>query len=590
MGCSCAGGAMGSQRSLLLAAIRVRRPVRVVAMADGDDARVDAWTGRGVGRRWSGARLRMRLLSDSPSSRLGVNAHAHSAQQLDSSQKACPWPPSPHPAPLPPLPPPPPPPSLPLSPQPCARTGGQRPPYHPSTSRFEPCPSARSHNSPPPLNLRRQTQPLSPAFSFPLLRPSLPARSAPPAIRSVKVMPRGIHLQPLELVPEWLTDSPITADDLRCTTPASTIFRMSFGMSSAHHPKSTFSIRSSEDDDDDDGESDTSTFLWDDDSDTEDDADTISEPDPAPVVRTQQSPAQPPSPAPVAAHLRAPSVERAERTPAAQARPLDVRSPWFMQVDPACLSALDNQLLQAPLDSFADLCYAQAVHAADARAAPAQAGPRYGYSWRRLSRLRSACPDPSQAALALDRPQSRAGARSGAERESESESDTDSEQLASPEQAAAPAWACCVYPPERQHAESPYRPYAAQTPIIAKPLPAIPPERAQQLSFLFLSPPPPRPGESVHCFPTTRERPRQQRQNQKQQKQRQNQKKAWSRRGTLRISSAVDGDDGDGDDGEGEWEGKGGKGGGGGASPWSPRPGFFQRGLAGIRAGLGHAN
>ncbi|KAH9856733.1 hypothetical protein C2E23DRAFT_856999 [Lenzites betulinus] len=380
-------------------------------------------------------------------------------------------------------------------------------------------------------------------------------------------MPRGIYLQPLELAPEWLTESPITADDLRCTTPASTIFRMSFGMSSVHNRKSILSISS-----DDDEHSDSSTFLWDDDSDTEDDADTIEESEPAPAV---SKPAATP-PAAVDIHLRAPSAEPSEHSKATTVRPVDMRTPWFMQVDPACLSALDNQLLQSPLDSFADLCYAQAIHAADMPAAETQAGPRYGYSWRRLSRLLSACPDLSQAAFALDLPKTGAGS----ERGSESESDTDSEQLASPEQ-LAPIW-CNVRQAEGQYVESPHRPDASQTHIIAKPLPAIPselsdsykpassyplsplsPSRAlteAQLSFLFMSPPP-HPGESVHFFPTR--------------EQLQQQKKGRSRRGTLRISTtravAVDEDDG-----------------GGGATPWSPRRGFFQRGLAGIRAGLSH--
>lgn len=275
-------------------------------------------------------------------------------------------------------------------------------------------------------------------------------------------MPRGIYLQPLEvrlplalwsmcdklivhvqLAPEWLTESPITADDLRCTTPASTIFRMSFGMSSVHNRKSTLSISS-----DDDEHSGSSTFLWDDDSDTEDDADTIEEPEPTPAVcKPEATP-----PAAVGIHLRAPSAEPSEHSKATTVRPVDMRTPWFMQVDPACLSALDNQLLQSPLDSFADLCYAQAVHAADMPAAETQAGPRYGYSWRRLSRLLSACPDLSQAAFALDLPKTGAGS----ERGSESESDTDSEQLASPEQ-LAPIW-CNVHQAEGQYVESPHRP------------------------------------------------------------------------------------------------------------------------------------
>lgn len=201
----------------------------------------------------------------------------------------------------------------------------------------------------------------------------------------------------------------------------------------------------------DDEESDASTFLWDDDesdSESEDDADTIEEPEPTPVASKPEpvtaSPATPP-------HSRKSSTEHPSNRNCT-ARPLDFHRPWYMQVDPACLSSLDDQLLQSPLDAFADLCYAQAVRPSDLSAAETQVGHSYGYSWRRLSRLLSACPEISPAALGL--------AEQG--RESESESDTDSEQLASPEQAVpapVPGWGLRVYEPksEREQAESPYR-------------------------------------------------------------------------------------------------------------------------------------
>ncbi|OJT07875.1 hypothetical protein TRAPUB_1225 [Trametes pubescens] len=384
-------------------------------------------------------------------------------------------------------------------------------------------------------------------------------------------MPRGTQLQPLELAPEWLTNSPVTADDFRCLTPASTIFRMSFGARSHSNPReSVVSMES------DDAESDGSTFLWGDESESEDDADTIEEPEPTPVARPEPSPQPQSLPTPV--HSRAPSTESVGKR---QDRAVDFRLPWFMQVDPVCLTSLDDQLLQSPLDAFADLCYAQAVRASDIPTGEAQAGHSYGYSWRRLSRLLSACPDVTQAALGLE---SNQGSDPERERESESDSDTDSEQLASPEQhAPAPSWGLSVYQPksEREQSESPYRPYTSQT-LIAKPLPALPtyepvpePPRTPpscsppplrpsdavaqaQLAFLFAGSPP-RAGESVHFFPTKEQ-------------QGPPPKRGRSRRGTLRIST---------DDG-------GSGGGGGGTAPWSPRLGIFQRGLAGLRAGLSH--
>lgn len=317
----------------------------------------------------------------------------------------------------------------------------------------------------------------TPHFNFPL-RPSPPSLPPlfvrdPSTIRPVSTMPRGTQLQPLEvsspipdqlrvntgadvarpcalqLAPEWLTNSPVTADDFRCLTPASTIFRMSFGARSHSNPRE--SVMSMESDDE---ESDASTFLWDDESESEDDADTIEEPEATPVVQNPE-PSPQPQALPTPAHSRAPSTESLGKR---KDRAIDFRLPWFMQVDPVCLATLDDQLLQSPMDAFADLCYAQAVRASDIPTGEEQTGHSYGYSWRRLSRLLSACPDVTQAALGLD------GSRSEPERESESESDTDSEQLASPEQhAPAPGWGFSVYQPksEREQSESPYRPYVS---------------------------------------------------------------------------------------------------------------------------------
>ena len=63
----------------------------------------------------------------------------------------------------------------------------------------------------------------------------------------------------------------------------------------------------------------------------------------------------------------------------------DCTSPWFMHVSAGALAALDDQLLQSPVDAFADLCYARAVQL------PADAAP-VPYSWRRFSRLRPLSP------------------------------------------------------------------------------------------------------------------------------------------------------------------------------------------------------
>ncbi|KAI0629719.1 hypothetical protein C8Q77DRAFT_304726 [Trametes polyzona] len=292
-------------------------------------------------------------------------------------------------------------------------------------------------------------------------------------------MPRAFHLQPLESTPEWLMESPITADDFRCTTPASTIFRMSFGARShLHHRESVVMSESEsehEEDEDADNQSDASTFLWDDDSDTEEDAETIAEPEPLsapkPKPDTDAERTTPPVVPLPPSHTRAPSAESsAPSTSSKPRRKVNMHLPWFMQVDPACLAALDDQLLQSPLDAFADLCYAQAVSGSAGASSGAHTqsqAQRYGYSWRRLSRLLSACPEMSQAAAALDLASVSAKAECEGASESGSGSDTDSEQLASPEQAAAPqgeaGW-CGVYQPpaDRQYAENPHRPYVSR--------------------------------------------------------------------------------------------------------------------------------
>ncbi|KAI8978232.1 hypothetical protein BD414DRAFT_509327 [Trametes punicea] len=400
-------------------------------------------------------------------------------------------------------------------------------------------------------------------------------------------MPRGLTLPPLELVPEWLTDSPFTAEDLRCITPASTIFRMSFGTTSPlRHRKSESSIPTAGLEE----ESDRSSFLWDREGSGDDETGMIEEPvTPATALPASPKASRPRSPPPSAtppSHSRSPSAGSAGPAPSE----FDIRSPWFMQFDPTCLAALDDQLLQSPLDAFADLCYERAVRSSDSPSARATPVPG-GYSWRRLSRLLSACPDLSRAAFdfAADPGSATAtAAQSEQARESESDSDdTDSEQLASPEQPAPMQnWPCGVYLPgaENQQVESPYRPYASRT-LVSKPLPALPSHSSSpsppaspppcsppplympppavsqaQLALLFTNAPP-RPGESVHFSPD----PQQRRSGAK--------TKGRSRSGTLRIAprtahatspSA--------------------------ASPWGPRPSLLQRGLAGIgiRAGLSH--
>ncbi|KAH9888413.1 hypothetical protein C8Q73DRAFT_794177 [Cubamyces lactineus] len=330
-------------------------------------------------------------------------------------------------------------------------------------------------------------------------------------------MSRGFTLQPLELLPEWLTESPITADDLRCTTPASTIFRMSFGGSNRlRHRGSTVSIASTASastatasasasgSESDEEESDGGSFLWDSEE-SDDDSDTIEEPSPSPEPsRPAAVPPKPsPEPNPLPTHAPPSATPSHSRTPStnspdspdslgptsAPPAHYDTRSPWYLHFDLGCLAALDDQLLQSPLDAFADLCYAHAVQSRAASPSARATAVPGGYSWRRLSRLLSACPDLGRAGLDFASgasacadgdtapaamvtglgtatgtvPRRAAEYKGGRFRESESESDdSDSEGLASPEQTApVPGWACGVYQPgvERQQAESPYRPY-----------------------------------------------------------------------------------------------------------------------------------
>ncbi|KAI0359198.1 hypothetical protein OH77DRAFT_1434507 [Trametes cingulata] len=403
---------------------------------------------------------------------------------------------------------------------------------------------------------------------------------------------RRLALQPLELVPEWLTESPLSPDDFRCTTPASTIFRMSFGCASSpvrqraasesRHTEeredgeeSILSMSDSDEEDEDsdddesewgEGDEERSSFLWDgkgeDEDEEESDTETIADPAPSPAPlpsASAPSPSPIATPSPTPTHTRTPSSTSNPSTPSAQSSTstqstpshstpaptptpaFDTRTPWYLQYDPACLPALDDQLLQAPLDAFADLCYAHAVRAPSPALCPSRShshshshshsrsgcdsaeekdkegevrreGYGYGYSWRRLSRLLSACPELSHGAAAeLAFPSSSSSLstsdsladpvlpraqrvceprRSCDPNHGEEESDTDSseEQPASPEAQAeddgAGAGRARVWLPgadsERAGAESPYRPYISPTspfptsPLAEKPLPALP--------------------------------------------------------------------------------------------------------------------
>ena len=64
-----------------------------------------------------------------------------------------------------------------------------------------------------------------------------------------------------------------------------------------------------------------------------------------------------------------------------------------MHVSAGALAALDDQLLQAPVDAFADLCYARAVQLpCSSESGPSAAVEAVPYSWRRFSRLRPLSP------------------------------------------------------------------------------------------------------------------------------------------------------------------------------------------------------
>ena len=301
----------------------------------------------------------------------------------------------------------------------------------------------------------------------------------------------GIY-KPYGLTPEWLTESPITFDDLRCTSPPATLFRVSLPPSpvaerKSHRRDSVASDGSSDSDIvsicsqelkhlgitvdppeeadvhaeevcvtaerhsglgqvwDGEREQDSHSFLVYDDDDKHDDAipdENENEDDPSPIdpfflqplTTASSSPARTPTPTQIPP-TKPPSPTHS------RASSFDYASPWFMHFSADALAALDDQLLQTPLDAFADMCYAQAVDAADAPG---------GYSWRRFSR-RPLTPsselggsEPSVYQL-QERENSKVVLEVEAEAEaeaSESESDADSDQLASPEQPPAqpPGW------------------------------------------------------------------------------------------------------------------------------------------------------
>ncbi|KAI1788319.1 hypothetical protein LXA43DRAFT_645753 [Ganoderma leucocontextum] len=278
--------------------------------------------------------------------------------------------------------------------------------------------------------------------------------------------PFRTSFKPLELAPEWLTESPITFDDLRCTTYPATLWRVSLPPSpvaprkrqSQHRRDSVASASSStssssslsssspaeieeldkagsphchssppsrgpvqvstylapEDarsflfyhDDDDDGLDGLYVGRWT--REHEDDEATLNEHSPGPEVVVEEedpSPIDPffkpklhslsPSPAPVSSPLPPPDMpSTGSPSPAPSSQyvhsrgsSFDCASPWFMHVSAGALAALDDQLLQSPVDAFADLCYARAVQLPDSAAASS-----VPYSWRRFSRLRPLSP------------------------------------------------------------------------------------------------------------------------------------------------------------------------------------------------------
>ncbi|KAI0753431.1 hypothetical protein C8Q80DRAFT_1118558 [Daedaleopsis nitida] len=280
---------------------------------------------------------------------------------------------------------------------------------------------------------------------------------------------------PLELLPDWLVESPITFDDLKCTSAPSTIYRMSLPppLPIAGHAESEDDARSIQSKpidlcedplpeqpahptDEHQLEQDSRSFLWDldlaSDSDSSDDDSTLNEQeiDPSPIDPFFVGP--PTQNSRLASKSQVPHPKSPSPAPT-HASSFDCRSPWFMHFDAAALSVLDDQLLQSPVDAFADMCYAHAVQLQDPRAAPG------AYSWRRFSRLRplspfseesdgarSASPQSQKTEYAYA-PQQQARASlplsmpvEMEDLEEDLESDTDSEGLASPEQGPAHAY------------------------------------------------------------------------------------------------------------------------------------------------------
>ena len=120
----------------------------------------------------------------------------------------------------------------------------------------------------------------------------------------------------------------------------------------------------------------------------------VEEEDPSPIDPFFKPKSQPhslsASPQPLPSPPLDPELERAPSADSSQyvhsrGSSFDCTSPWFMHVSAGALAALDDQLLQSPVDAFADLCYARAVQL------PADAAP-VPYSWRRFSRLRPLSP------------------------------------------------------------------------------------------------------------------------------------------------------------------------------------------------------
>ncbi|PIL32704.1 hypothetical protein GSI_04819 [Ganoderma sinense ZZ0214-1] len=450
--------------------------------------------------------------------------------------------------------------------------------------------------------------------------------------------------KPLELAPEWLTESPITFDDLRCTTYPPTLWRVSLPPTPAtphtrtrthtrtrknqHRRDSVASIASSlssssssssiasdeieelskagspqfncqdherararavpvrvsthlapedassflfyHDDDDNDGDDEHNGLhvgRWA--HEREDDEATLNEQGPGPdvlvVEEEDPSPIDPffkpksqphslsasllPLPSPPLHQdepVRAPSADSSEYVHS-RGSSFDCASPWFMHVSAGALAALDDQLLQSPVDAFADLCYARAVQLPDAAPVP--------YSWRRFSRLRPLSPFSD-----IHEEEEGEGSSSG------SDSDGDDDEVVSPSadwqtqgvrpriysptphahrdahppahprhyahesdgsiqfrsqiQTLSPTALLSTHgskplplhppptpspPPSLNAGRSPYdiatlRGAAASPPPSFLPLPAV---SQAQLALLFGAQAPPKPSESVHFFPAT---------------------------------------------------------------------------------------